>query len=158
MAVVGGPEPRWLPWDGEAPDWLAGVVAQARYAIVWGGNYFPLPPARGWLVWDKIVREFSSGHCELAWTNLDQPVRAYNWSHGQLASEGKHHPTQKPVSLMRWCIGFLPADALTILDPFAGSLTTAVAAKQMGRRCIAIEREERYVIAGLERLRQGVLL
>lgn len=145
-------------WDSEAPALVADLPSQARYSIIWGGNYFPLPPARGWLIWDKIVREFSSGHCEVAWTNLDQPIRAFNWSHGQLASEGKFHPTQKPVALMRWCIEFLPKDCDLILDPFMGSGTTLRAAADLGRRAIGIEINEDYCRIAVERLRQGVLL
>jgi len=145
-----------LPWDRTAPDYIANMICD-RPAIVWGGQYFALPPSRGWLVWDKIVRQFSSGHCELAWTNLDQPVRAFNWSHGALASEGKEHPTQKPVALMRWCIEFLPPDARTILDPFMGSGTTLRAAKDLGRKAIGIEIEERYAEIAAKRMSQEVL-
>lgn len=147
-----------LPWDSEAPDYVPSLVRRAHNAIVWGGNYFALPPARGWLIWDKIVREFSSGHCEMAWTTLDQPVRAFNWSHGALASEGKYHPTQKPLALMRWCIEFLPPEDGTILDPFMGSGTTLRAAKDLGRKAIGIELNERYCEIAVERLRQAVLL
>lgn len=120
----------WLPVD--------------KPAIVWGGQYFNLPPSGSWLVWDKIVRTFSSGHCELAWSNLRSPVRAFNFSHGQLASEGKLHPTQKPLALMLWCIDQLPADVGTILDPFMGSGTTGVAAIKRGKAFYGIEREPKY--------------
>ena len=144
-------------WDHEAPAIVATLPDVAEHCIVWGGNYFPLPPRRGWLVWDKIVRSFSSGHCELAWTTLDQPVRAYNYANGQLATEGKNHPTQKPLGLMTWCIGFLPDDVHTIADPFAGSGTTLVAAKRLGRRSIGIELDERYCEIAAKRLSQGVL-
>jgi site-specific DNA-methyltransferase (adenine-specific)/modification methylase len=124
------PSLEWLPAD--------------KPAIIWGGQYFPLPSSGSWLVWDKIVREFSSGHCELAWTNLKKPVRAFNFSHGQLASEGKFHPTQKPLTLMEWCIGHLPADVNIILDPFMGSGTTGVAAVKRGKKFTGIEREPKY--------------
>ena len=133
-----------MQWDAEAPiETVCALSKLADACVIWGGNYFPLPPRRGWLLWDKIVREFTSGHAEMAWTTLDQPVRAFNFSHGALASEGKEHPTQKPVPLMKWCLGFLP-DAATILDPFMGSGTTGVAAVQMGRKFIGIEREPAY--------------
>lgn len=144
-------------WDREAPEIVATLPDLARHAIIWGGNYFALPPRRGWLIWDKIVRQFSSGHAELAWTTLDQPVRAFNYAHGQLASEGKFHPTQKPVSLMSWCIAFLPNDCATILDPFAGSGTTLVAAKRQGKRAIGVELDEAYCEVAARRLSQGVL-
>jgi len=145
-------------WDQAIPDNIAAVVDAGDHAIVWGGNYFALPPVRGWLLWDKMVREFSSGHAEMAWTTLDQPVRAFNFCNGQLASEGKEHPTQKPLRLMKWCLGFLP-DAQTILDPFMGSGTTGVAAVQMGRQFIGIEREPKYFDIAARRIedaqRQG---
>jgi site-specific DNA-methyltransferase (adenine-specific) len=144
-------------WDREALSIVASLPSIADDAIIWGGNYFPLPPARGWLVWDKIVREFSSGHAELAWTTLDQPVRAFNFANGQLASEGKLHPTQKPITLMRWCIGFLPVTAKLILDPFMGSGTTLRAAKDLGKRAIGIELDQRYCDIAIERCAQGNL-
>ena len=144
-----------LPWDQEAPNFIPDLVSRFAEAIIWGGNYFDLPPMRGWLVWDKIVREFSSGHCELAWTNLDQPVRAFNHSHGALATEGKHHPTQKPLKLMTWALGF--TTGATILDPFMGSGTTLRAAKDLGRKAIGIEIEERYCEIAALRLGQEVL-
>lgn len=147
---AGAPE-----WDMEPSAGLTEIVARYRSAIVWGGNYYALPPSRGWFVWDKLVREFSSGHCELAWSTLDQPVRAFSYSHGQLANEGKLHPTQKPLPLMKWCIGFL--DAGTVLDPFMGSGTTLRAAKDLGRRAIGIEIEERYCEIAAKRLSQETL-
>jgi len=143
-------------WDTDAPGWLVPLVDQFSQAIIWGGNYFDLPPSRGWLVWDKIVRNFTSGHCELAWSTLDQPIRAFSFSHGQLATEGKLHPTQKPVSLMEWCIRFTTADA-SIADPFAGSGSTLVAAKALGRHAIGVELEERYCEIAARRLAQDVL-
>lgn len=144
-------------WDAEAPAIVPTLAELYRHSIIWGGNYFPLPPRRGWLIWDKIVRQFSSGHAELAWTTLDQPVRAFNFANGQLASEGKCHPTQKPVTLMEWCIRFLPDDCRVIVDPFAGSGSTLVAAKNEGRRAIGVELEERYCEIAAKRLAQDTL-
>ena len=69
---------------------------------------------------------------------------------------GKQHPTQKPLSLMRWCVLICP-DVQSILDPFMGSGTTLVAAKQLGRRAIGIEIERKYCDIAIERLRQDVL-
>jgi len=147
-----------MGWDAVAPDFIPELARYFDSAIIWGGNYFDLPPVRGWLLWDKIVRQWTSGHAEMAWTTLDQPVRAFNYALGELASEGKTHPTQKPLPLMKWCIGFLP-DAQSVLDPFMGSGTTGVAAVQMGRKFIGIEREERYFDIACKRIedaqRQG---
>jgi DNA modification methylase len=72
--------------------------------------------------------------------------------------DGKRdHPTQKPVSLMRWCLDFVP-DAKTVLDPWMGSGTTLVAARAKGLRVVGIEINEQYCKAAVARLSQGVLL
>lgn len=152
--LYGGGSPEW---DTESADlgWLADMDCQA---IVWGGQYFNLPPQGGWLIWDKIVRQFSSGHAELAWTNIDQPVRAFNYSHGALATEGKVHPTQKPLPLMKWCLSFTSG---VVADPFMGSGTTGVACAKMGRSFIGIEIDEGYFDIACQRIddayRQGKL-
>ena len=145
-----------LAWDAAPVQWLPELVEMFSVAIVWGGNNYPLPPSRGWLIWDKIVREFSSGHAEIAWTSLSQPIRAFSWAHAQLASEGKEHPTQKPLPLMRWCLGFVDS-SLLVVDPFMGSGTTLRAAKDLGRKAIGIEIEERYCEVAARRCSQEVL-
>lgn len=135
-------------------------LASGKQAIVWGGNYFYLCPARGWLVWDKL----NSGNfadCELAWTNLKISVRFFRHRWNGMIRESERdvqrvHPTQKPLALMHWCLSFAP-DAQTILDPFMGSGTTLRAAKDLGRKCIGIETEERYCEIAAKRLAQEVL-
>jgi DNA modification methylase len=141
-------------WDAATSDGVSRALEVSEKFIVWGGNYYNLPPTRGWLVWDKIVRNFSTGHVELAWTNLDQPIRAFNYSHGELATEGKQHPTQKPLPLMRWCLSFLP-DAETILDPFMGSGTTGVACVQLQRKFIGIELDPDYFDIACKRIEEA---
>jgi len=144
-------------WDRQVSDALIPSLELGRDAIVWGGNYYGLPPRRCWLIWDKM-QEHTSGHGELAWATMDMPVRTFRYARVQLASEGKEHPTQKPLPLMKWCLGFLP-NAQTILDPFMGSGTTGVAAVQMGRKFIGIEREPKYFDIACKRIedaqRQG---
>jgi site-specific DNA-methyltransferase (adenine-specific)/modification methylase len=145
-------------WDDAAPD-LSPVLALGGEKIIWGGNYFGLPPSRGWLVWHKgeSFEGRSFAECELAWTSLDMVVRQFK--HWQI-KEGieREHPTQKPVQVMRWCLSFVPK-AQAILDPFMGSGTTGVAAVQMGRDFIGIEREPKYFDIACKRIenaqRQG---
>lgn len=144
-------------WDGESPIIVEEIVVGVP-AIVWGGNYFNLPPKRGWLVWDKGIPDFTTGHSELAWTTLDQPVRNFKLCPNVMTPTGadgsKVHPTQKPLALMKWCLNFLPK-AETILDPFMGSGTTGVAAVQMGRKFIGIERDEGYFDIACRRIEQA---
>ena len=135
---------------------IRGLLDSCRLAMVWGGNYFAseLPDARCWLVWDKRNGESSFADAELCWTNMDAAVRMKECSVQSI--EGRAHPTQKPVQIMTWCIG-LAGDVQTILDPFAGSCTTGRAAKDLGRKCVLIEREERYCEIGAKRMQQEVL-
>lgn len=142
-------------WDGEPPDdeTMRLVLAHGREGVVWGGNYFRLPVSRGWLVWNKPERNFTLAEAELAWTSRDAVIRVFDANRSDL---GRVHPTQKPLDLMRWCLTFFP-DAETVLDPFMGSGTTLRAAKDLGRRAIGIEIEERYCELAVQRLSQGTL-
>jgi len=135
---------------------IRGFVETCQVGMVWGGNYFAseLSDARCWLVWDKRNGASSFADAELCWTNLDMAVRMKACSVKSI--DGRTHPTQKPIQIMAWCIG-LAGDVQTILDPFAGSCTTARAAKDLGRKCVCIEREERYAEIGAKRMAQEVL-
>ena len=132
------------------------AISLAKDRIVWGGNYYSLPPSPCWLVWDRMQRDFTFADAEMAWTNLKKAVRLYSFSRGQLVAEGKLHPTQKPLSLMVWSIRHSGTSGL-ILDPFMGSGTTLVAAKLLGRRAIGIEIEEKYCEIAAKRLSQEVM-
>jgi DNA modification methylase len=128
-------------WDAAAPDadLLSLLTGMAREVVIWGGNYFDLSPSRGWLVWNKPERGFTLAEAELAWTNIDTVIRVFD---GVRSDPGREHPTQKPVSVMRWCVERLKGRV--ILDPFMGSGTTGVAALQLGRGFIGIEVEQTY--------------
>jgi DNA modification methylase len=110
-------------------------------------------------VWDKEQTMPSYSDAELAWTSLSGvAVKMLRYSgNGLLAKEkDRVHPTQKPLALMTWCISLAGDTAQTILDPFAGSCTTGRAAKDLGRKCVCIEREERYCEIGARRMSQEV--
>ena len=134
---------------------LDAAFAKSNKRIVWGGNYFPLPPTRAVLVWDKCQPWPNFSQVEVAWTDLERPAALFK--HDKSDIDGKIHPTQKPEPLMRWCIGLAGESVKTILDPYMGSGTTLLAAKMEGRRAIGIEIEERYCEIAANRLRQGVL-
>ena len=148
-------------WDAEPVDEWAMTLARTICAkqVIFGGNYYALPPSKCWLVWDKANGENTYADCELAWTNLEKAVRrkVHQW-HGMLrkGGEDRHHPTQKPLEVIQWAIQ-QAGDVGTILDPWAGSGTTGHAAKNLGKRAVLIEREERYCEVAAARLAQDVL-
>ncbi len=149
------PPPRWL---------LEQAIEKAAHAIIFGGNYFGLPSSSCWLVWDKDNGETDFADCELAWTNLPKAVRRikYRWQgmlqeHMGGGKEVRVHPTQKPLAVMAWAIQQAPDSCRTILDPFAGSGTTLVAARDAGRLAIGVESDERHCETIARRLEQGVL-
>ncbi len=137
-------------WDDSTPsDELIGLcISKGDEAIIWGVNYFSLPPSKGWLLWDKLQPEnFTLAMAELAWTNIDRPIKMYR---KHPASYDKFHPTQKPHDLMEWCINYTSGNI--ILDPFMGSGTTGVACANLGRKFIGIEIERKYFDIACERI------
>lgn len=150
-------------WDKQrtSPDLLAAVLRSGSNAIIWGGNYFTdcLPPSMGWLSWDKGQRDFSLADFEMAWTSYKAAARRLFLPRGAVNGE-RQHPTQKPLALFIWCIEWADRRGKrieTVLDPFMGSGTSLRAAKDLGRKAIGIEIEERYCEIAANRLRQEVL-
>lgn len=155
----GRKEYEFLGWDSSIPsgDVFEMIFAVSSHQIIWGGNYFTryLPPSMGWLVWDK-GQDICSSDCELAYSSRRAALRRKLLNRVALLKDGTDHPTQKPLDLISWCLSFFP-DAHTILDPFMGSGTTLRAAKDLGRKAIGIEIEEKYCEIAVKRLAQGVL-
>jgi DNA modification methylase len=143
-------------WDAERPEAvLRMIAAMPGDKIIWGGNYFAdlFPKGDRWLSWDKGQR-LSQSDCELAYTNLKGALRVFTLNRVALQQDGAVHPTQKPLEIMRWCLGFLP-NAQTILDPFMGSGTTGVACAKLGRRFVGIEIDPGYFDIACERIRKA---
>lgn len=145
-------------WDNSraAPETLSAILAAAKVHIIWGGNFFTdvLPVGGRWLVWDKLNSMPSYSDGELAWTSVDGvSVKKFTQCSSGLAAnkDGRVHPTQKPLNLMMWCLGFLPA-AQTILDPFMGSGTTGVAAVKLGRKFTGIELDPSHFDSACKRI------
>ncbi len=143
------------------------ILSVSDAVITWGANYYfkRLPESGSWLVWDKTGGgrgpDNNFADVEIAWSNIGKQPQIFHhlWKglvRDSEAGETVKHPTQKPIELMRWCILFAGDTAQTILDPFAGSCTTGRAAKDLGRKCVCIDREERYCEIGAKRMSQEV--
>ena len=139
-------------WDNRPAD-MAPLLALGCQMIVWGGNYFDLPPCRGPLVWDKNNAGRDFADFEMAWTNIDMVARRIIFRPMNMDG-GKVHPTQKPIAVMEWCLGFLP-DATTILDPFMGSGTTLVACQRLGSNGTGIEIDPEYFEIACRRVEEA---
>lgn len=140
-----------MDWDNSTPtiDLMDLVLKSGNHAIIWGGNYFNLPPSQGFFIWDKLQPEnFSLAMVEMAWTNIKTPAKMFRQS---VTSYSKEHPTQKPVNLMEWCISYCK-ETNTIIDPFMGSGTTGVACVNMKKQFIGIEREQKYFDIACKRI------
>lgn len=149
-------------WDNAPPsaEDISLMRTLAPHQIIWGGNYFHLPPSRCWLVWDKVNGASDFADCELAWTNLDKAVRKFKFMWNGMLRDGddvRVHPTQKPKALLAWCLTLLPQDVQSVVDVYAGSGTTLVAAKALGIKAIGVEREQKYCAEIVERLRQQII-
>jgi site-specific DNA-methyltransferase (adenine-specific) len=140
-------------WDDEipTPEYFAELRRVAKKQIVWGGNYFPLPPSRGWCVWDKGESMYgrSFAEVELAWMSMDASARIFKMSPNQL---DRFHPTQKPVKLYEWLLGSYAKPGERILDTHLGSGSHAIAAHYYGVHLTACEIDAEYFEAAKARI------
>jgi site-specific DNA-methyltransferase (adenine-specific)/modification methylase len=146
-------------WDKTPPpDSLIELIrTKGEYQAFFGGNYFTLPPTSCWLVWDKLNGSNDFADCELAWTNWPKAVRRLQWRWNGMIRQGneeRYHPTQKPLEVMKWVMTLCPKSD-SVLDPFMGSGTTGIAAIQMGRKFIGIEREPKYFDIACKRIEKA---
>ena len=148
-------------WDEEpSPIWVIDILRDiSRWQIIFGGNYYHLPPTSCWLVWDKRNGTNDFADCELAWTNLRKAVRRIDWLWNGMIRKGydiRVHPTQKPLGVMSWVLEQLPSDVSLICDPFMGSGTTGVAAVKIGRKFIGIEKDPGYFDIACKRISEAL--
>jgi site-specific DNA-methyltransferase (adenine-specific) len=145
-------------FEGESKDWDARpfdaidlLLELGTVQVIWGGNYYVLPPSRGWLSWFKPDAPPTMAHFELAWTNQDQNAKQITHSIAATNAERVGHPTQKPLRVMEWTLQQAGATGV-VLDPFMGSGTTGVACMNLGRKFIGIEIERKYFDIACERI------
>ena len=139
-------------WGDEKPNQeiFDEIFRISKNQIIWGGNYFDLPPTRGILCWDKnIGTPHNFSHFEMAWTSFDKPAM----KHQRTNDQNKVHPTMKPLKLMEFCLDYAKIEKHhKVFDPFMGSGTTAVACKSLGLAWCGCELEKDYVDIANKRL------
>lgn len=126
------------------------MLTLATNSIIWGGNYFAdiIPATMGWLIWDKGQRGFSLADGEMAWTSFNNALRIKSYARATANKEEKHHPTQKPVEIMEWCVKYADRhskkEVVTIMDVYTGSGTTLLTCEKMKRKAFCIELDPKY--------------
>lgn len=140
-----------IKWDERVPDdeYFKLLFKSSLNQIIWGGDYFNLPPTKHFIFWDKLNAEglsFSDG--EMAWTSFNRAIR--KWSRRNSIA-GKIHPTQKPIELYRWIFKNYAKAGDTILDTHGGSMSSAIAAHMEGLKMTIIELDKEYFDSAIQR-------
>ena len=149
-------------WDLNPPDadYFSELFRVSHNQVVWGGNYFPLPPTRCIICWDKEQFFETFSQIEMAWTSFDKPAKLFRYSNGgfRCADKGKKlHPTQKPIALYAWIFKTFAKPGDRILDTHLGSGSSRIAAYKMGLDFWGCEIDKEYFEASDERFRKECL-
>lgn len=135
-------------WDTEKPtaEYWAELKRVSKNQIVWGGNYFAdhLGAFRCFVCWDKTIHGNSYADCELAWTSFDSVARYYRKNIAQVNSEGRIHPTQKPITLYQFILKEFAEEGNLILDTHVGSGSLRLACHQAGLTFCGTEIDKEY--------------
>ena len=141
-------------WDvAPSQEYFNELSRTSKNQIIWGGNYFDLPPTRCFIVWDKMISEdFSLAMAELAWTSFDKLAKIYKL---MVPKDGKDHPTQKPIKLYEWLLTNYAKQGDKILDTHLGSGSHAIACNNLGFELTACELDKDYYEASIKRIQQA---
>lgn len=137
-------------WDSEPPkqEYFDELFRVSKNQIIWGGNYFNLPPTRGIVCWDKDQSFLNFSQWEMAWTSFDTPAKIFRFSNRGFACPEKGekiHPTQKPVALYKWLLAtFGSGGGGLVLDTHVGSGSIRIACDEMGYDFVGCEIDKDY--------------
>ena len=125
----------------------------SKNQIIWGGNYFPLPPTRCVIAWDKVQPWENFSQVEIAWTSFDMPAQLFKFDN---RTGGKIHPTQKPIALYKWLISKYANTGDKILDTHGGSMSSVIACIDGGFDMVCSELDKDYFDAAVNRINKHV--
>ncbi len=139
------------------PEYFTELFRVSKNQIVWGGNYFVLPPSEGWIIWDKGQRNFSLADCEMAWTSFERATRIFEYARAlSNFKEVRMHPTQKPTALYSYCLNNYAAEGDKILDTHLGSGSSRIAAYKLGFDFWGCEIDKDYFEAQEKRFKEAI--
>lgn len=138
-------------WDvAPSQDYFDQLMRVSKNQIIWGGNYFDLPPTRCVIAWDKCQPWTNFSQWEMAWTSYSKPAALFKFDN---RTGGKIHPTQKPVRLYEWILERFATKGDTILDTHFGSGSNGIACHNMGYELTSFEIDGDYVSRAVDRIR-----
>lgn len=136
-------------------DYFDELFRVSKHQIIWGGNYFPLPPTRCFVCWDKQQVWENFSQCEIAWTSFDKPAKLITIANrGGQSDKGKFHPTQKPIALYAYILKTFAKPGNKIFDSHLGSGSSRIAAYKMGFDFYATEIDKDYYEAQERRFKE----
>jgi len=142
-------------WDiAPSPEYFKELFRVSQNQIIWGGNYFSLPPTRCFAIWRKLTisESFTMAMCEYAWTSFNDNAKWIELAPQGKAGEKRFHPTQKPVALYRWLLQQYAKPGDKIIDTHAGSASSLIACIEAGYEYIGFEIDKDYYTAACERI------
>lgn len=148
-----------ISWDiAPSEDYFNELFRVSRNQIIWGANYFKMPPTRCFVVWRKLTisEGFSMAMAEYAWTSFKENAKVYECMPQGSTKDRRFHPTQKPVSLYAWLLNNYAKDGDKILDTHFGSCSIGVACHNLGFSLTACEINETYFRKAVLRLKQHI--
>ena len=140
-------------WDSSIPtdEYFTELKRVSQNQIIWGGNYYNLPPTQNYIVWNKLQpQDFSLAMCELAWCSIQRPIKMFTYS--VLTEKNKIHPCQKPVALYEWLLRNYAKQGDKILDTHVGSASSLIACHNLGFQYVGFELDKEYYEQSLKRL------
>lgn len=146
-------------WDNEIPtkEYFDELFRVSKNQIIWGGNYFDLPPTRCFIIWNKNQPWDNFSQAEFAWTSFDKPAKLFTHSNrGGNNEETKIHPTQKPIYLYDYCLKHFSEDGMKILDTHLGSASIAIASDKYNVELVACDLNKVYFDDAVKRLKNSL--
>lgn len=144
-------------WDvAPTEEYFEELFRVSKNQIIWGGNYFALPPTRCFVVWKKsqISERFTMSMCEYAWTSFNSNAKVFEHpSFG--GKEERFHPTQKPVALYRWILANYAKQGDKLLDTHVGSASSLIAFEERGFDYVGFEIDADYYQKAQKRLEEN---
>ena len=143
-------------WDDKIPEYeyFLELFRVSKNQIIWGGNYFPLPPTRTIICWEKVVMIPTMSQIEIAWTSFDSPARIIKINN---TDKKRFHPTQKPQQLYKWLLDKYAKPEDKILDTHLGSGSIAIACHDYGFELTACELDKEYYDKAIKRINNHIL-